>query len=446
MAGRGHGQSSAGPGPELRSPRPVRSGETPAATAGRDLVLTPGAGYGFSVVDLDALYREHAPAITASLARSFGARRLDLIEAAVQEAFVAALESWGADVPSRPGAWLQVTARRRVIDAIRRAAWIAPGEALDRLEAPLALADPDEDLLKMMFVCCHPAIPLESALALALRTLCGFPVPALGRALRLDDAAVEKRLIRARQVLREEDVELELEGDLDARVDGVLRVLYVLFLEGYSAHAGDRQIDEGLCHTALRLNALLLASRFATPRGQAMHALFLLQTARLASRIDAAGDLIPLDRQDRSRWDKAMIADGLEHLGRAATGDVLSPFHLEAAIAACHALAATYAQTDWPQIVALYDQLLALTPSPVIALQRAIAVGRASGARAGLRALGGLVGNDRLEDDPVLAAAIGELEAQRGDVRAARAAYRRALELAGTTPERRFLEERLAAL
>ena len=394
--------------------------------------------------DLDALYREHAPAITASLARSFGARRLDLIEAAVQEAFVAALESWGSEIPARPGAWLQVTARRRVIDAIRRAAWIEPGESLDQLAAPDALADPDEDLLKMMFFCCHPAIPLESALALALRTLCGFPVAALSRALRLEEAAVEKRLLRARQVLREEQVELD--GTLDTRVDGVLRVLYVLFLEGYSAHAGDQQIDESLCHTALRLNAMLLASRFATPRGHAMQALFLLQAARLAARTDAAGDLIPLDRQDRARWDRTMIADGLEQLGRAATGDVVSPFHLEAAIAACHALATTYAATDWPQIVALYDQLLALTPSPVIALQRAIAVGRASGARAGLRALEGLVGNDRLQDDPVLAAAIGELQAQRGDVRAARAAYRRALELAGTAPERRFLEERLAEL
>jgi RNA polymerase sigma-70 factor (ECF subfamily) len=385
------------------------------------------------VGNLDALYREHAPAITASLARSFGARRLDLIEAAVQEAFVSAIESWGTDVPARPGAWLQVAARRRVIDALRRATWIAPSEALDRLEAPVAVPDRDEDLLKMMFVCCHPAIPLESALALALRTLCGFPVPALSRALRLDEAAVEKRLIRARQVLREEHVELEPDGELDVRVDGVLHTLYVLFLED-------------LCRTAIRLNAMLLATRFATPRAHALQALFLLHAARLASRVDAAGDLIPLDRQDRARWDRAMIAEGLEHLGRAATGDVVSPFHLEAAIAACHALAATYAATDWPQIVALYDQLLALTPSPVIALQRAIAVGRANGARAGLRALEGLVGNDRLDDDPVLAAAIGELEAQRGDVRAARAAYRRALELAGTAPERRFLEERLAAL
>jgi RNA polymerase sigma-70 factor (ECF subfamily) len=402
------------------------------------------------VADFDALYRQHAPAITASLASSFGARRLDLIEAAVQEAFLSALESWGDDVPERPGAWLQVAARRRVIDALRRASWIAPSEDLDRLEAPGATPDRDEGLLKMMFVCCHPAIPLESALALSLRTLCGFPIAALSRALRLDEAAVEKRLLRARQVLREERVELELdgepEGELAARLDGVLRTLYVLFFEGYSAHAGPTQIDEDLCHTAIRLNGMLLASGFVTPRGHALQSLFLLQAARLESRLDAAGDLIPLDRQDRARWDRAMIAEGLEHLGLAASGEVISPFHLEAGIAACHALAPTYAATDWPQIVAFYDQLLALTPSPVIALQRAIAIGRANGARAGLRALGGLVGNERLQDDPVLAAAIGELEAQRGDVRAARTAYRRALELAGTAPERRFLEERLAAL
>jgi len=416
----------------------------------RPLEVADRARYALRVVDFDALYREHAPAITASLARSFGARRLDLIEAAVQEAYVSAMEGWGAEVPERPGAWLQVAARRRVIDGIRRAQWTAPAEALEQLEAASSGTDPDEDLLKMMFVCCHPAIPLESALALALRTLCGFPIPALGRALRLEEAAIEKRLMRARQVLREEQVELDLDGlseaELGMRLDGVLRTLYVLFFEGYSAHAGDTQIHEQLCRTAIRLSALLLATRFATPRGHALHALFVLQTARLAARVDAAGDLIPLDRQDRARYDRALMAEGFEHLGCAASGEVVSPFHLEAAIAACHALAPTYAATDWQRIVALYDQLLALTPSPVIALQRAIAVGRADGARAGLRALHGLLGNDRLEDDPVLAAAIGELEAQRGDGRAARTAYRRALELAGTAPERRFLEERLAAI
>src|SRR5450432_3294047 len=241
------------------------------------------------VVDLDALYREHAPAITASLARSFGARRLDLIEAAVQEAFVSGIESWGADVPERPGAWLLVAARRRVIDAIRRATWIAPSDGLDDLEGPAPEPDHDEDLLKMMFVCCHPAIPIESALALSLRTLCGFPVPALSRALRLEEAAVEKRLLRARQVLREERAELDLDGvpddQLAGRLDGVLRTLYVLFLEGYSVHAGEAQIDGDLCASAIRLNGMLLASRFATPRGHALHALFLLQAARLSSRV-----------------------------------------------------------------------------------------------------------------------------------------------------------------
>jgi len=400
------------------------------------------------VVDLDALYREHAPAITAALARSFGARRLDVIEAAVQEAFVSAIESWGATVPDRPAAWIHVAARRRVIDALRRATWITPSETLDELEAPVVTRGGDEDLLKMMFVCAHPAIPLESALALALRTLCGFPVPALSRALRLDESAVEKRLVRARQALREERVEIDEapEGELSDRLDGVLRMLYVLFLEGYSAHAGDAQVDEDLCLTAIRLNAMLLASQFATPRGHALQALLLLQAARLPSRVDAAGDLISLERQDRSGWDRAMMAEGFDHLGRSSTGDVVSSFHLEAGIAACHALAPSYAATDWAQILALYDQLLALTSSPIVALQRAIAVGRASGARAGLRALEALVGNERLDGDPVLAAAIGELEAQRGNVRAARTAYRRALELAGTAPERRFLEERLAAI
>jgi len=403
------------------------------------------------VVDFENLYRTHAPPITAALVRSFGARRLDLIEAAVQEAFISALENWQSEVPERPGAWLQVAAQRRTIDAIRRASWLLPdAEATELVEAPTAAADADADLLRMMFVCCHPAIPLESALALSLRTLCGLPISAIVRALRSEASAIEKRLQRARQVLRDVHPKLELDSEsgdeLAARADAVWRVLYLLFLEGYSKHAGDEQIDAELCHTAIRLNRLLLASPLVAPRGHALQALFLLQTARLPARVDQLGDLVPLDRQDRSLWDHSMIVAGLEHLGLAAAGDVISPFHLEAAIAACHALAASYAETDWNQIVSLYEQLFALTPSPLIALQRAIALGRAQGARAGLHALEALVGDRRLADDPVFAAAIGELEAQRGKLGAARAAYRRALDLAGTSPERRFLEERLKAL
>jgi RNA polymerase sigma-70 factor (ECF subfamily) len=407
--------------------------------------------------DLDALYRAHAPAITASLARVFGAHRLDVIEAGVQEAFVAAIEQWRdpAAVPTEPGAWLQTVARRRVVDALRRAAWFSPhGGDLDALELeapPPGDAHGDHALLAMMFVCCHPALAVESALALALRTLCGFPIPALCRALYVDEAALEKRLARARQTLRDEAVDLDLDAralgpdELAAREHAVLRTLYVLFLEGYSAHAGEHQIDVDLCRAAIRLSELLVTGR-PTPRAHALHALFLLQASRLGARTDAAGELVPLDRQDRARWDRGLIARGLEHLGAAASGDALSPFHLEAGIAAAHALAPTYAETPWRTIVGLYDRLLALAPSPVIAMQRAIAIGRADGPPAGLRALGLVAGDGRLDEDPVLAAAIGQLEAARGDVRSARTAYRRALELAGTEPERRFLADRLAEL
>jgi len=396
-------------------------------------------------MNLDALYREHAPGITASLVKAFGPARLDLVEAAVHEAFVAALEQWRDTPPDRPGAWLHTAARRRVIDALRRAAWFAPGEP-EELAAPASDAYDDGDLLNMMLVCCHPALPVEAALALALRTLCGFPIPALCRALLADAPAVEKRLARARQTLRDEGVTLELGADAAARVDSILRTLYVLFLEGYSAHAGPIQIDEDLCATAIRLNQLLIASPLVAPRVHALQALFLLQASRLPARVDAAGEIVPLHAQDRARWNRALIGQGLEHLAAAAQGDAISPYHLEAGIAACHALAARYDDTDWPRIVALYDQLLALQPSPVIALQRAIALGRAAGPRQGLRALDAIANDDRLEGNPVLAAAAADLKQRLGDTRGARAAYRRALELAGTEPERRFLEKKLAEL
>lgn len=398
-------------------------------------------------MNLDALYREHAPAITASLAKSFGPARLDIVEGAVHEAFVAAIEQWHAAVPERPAAWLHAVAKRRVIDALRRAAWFAPDNAvIDETASPASDSFGDEDLLKMMLVCCHPALPVEGALALALRTLCGFPVPALCRALLADEAAVEKRLARARQVLRDERVEFEPGADVAARVDAVLRTLYVLFLEGYSAHAGPVQIDEDLCHTAIRLNELLLAGRFAAPRVHALQALFLLQASRLGARTDERGEIVPLHEQARTRWDHAMIERGLAHLAAAARGSELSAYHLEAAIAACHALAPTYEATDWTQIVALYDKLLVVQPSPVVGLQRAIAVGRAAGPRQGLRALDAIAGDGRLEDSAVLAAAAADLKRELGDTRGARAAYRRALELAGTEPERRFLEKKLAEL
>lgn len=382
-------------------------------------------------MSVDQLYRDHAPAITAALAKAFGPSRLDLIETAVQEAFVAALEQWGDAPPREPAAWLTTVARRKVIDALRRAAWFAPGEPEEPAAEP-SEAFGDEDLLAMTFVCCHPALPVESSVPLALRTLCGFSIASLSRALKTDAAALEKRLGRARQVLREQGVTFERQGDVDA----VLRTLYVLFFEGYVTNS-----DE-LCETALRLARLVPES----PATQALLALMLLSAARMPARCDEHGDLVPLDRQDRTRWRTAQIGEGFARLGAASTGTMVTAYHLEATIAACHALAPDYAATDWPRIVELYDTLIAIAPSPVVALQRAIAIGRAQGPRAGLRALGQVAGDERLDDDPVLAAASGELKALLGDRAGARAAYRRALELAGSDAERRFLQAKLTSL
>ena len=380
---------------------------------------------------LDALYREHAPAITAALAKAFGPARLDLIETAVQEAFVAALETWGDAPPETPAAWLTTVARRKVIDALRRAAWFAPGEPTEPAAEP-SDAFGDEDLLAMMFVCCHPALPVDASVPLALRTLCGFSIASLSRALKVDAAALEKRLGRARQTLREQGVTYAREGDVDA----VLRTLYVLFFEGYVTNNAE------LCDTALRL-ARLVPER---PTVHALLALLLLSAARMPARLDEAGDLVPLDRQDRTRWDPARLGEGFARLAAAATGTTLTAYHLEAMIAACHAMATGYAATDWTRIVELYDQLLAILPSPVVALQRAIAIGRAKGPRAGLHALGQVAGDERLDDDPVVEAASAELKAQLGDRSGARAAYQRALELATEDAERRFLERKLAAI
>lgn len=380
---------------------------------------------------LEQLYREHAPAISAALAKRFGPARLDLIETAVQEAFVAALEQWGDTPPDVPVAWLTTVARRRVVDALRRATWFVPPLADEPTDEP-SDSFGDEDLLAMMFVCCHPALPVESSVPLALRTLCGFSIASLSRALKTDAAAIEKRLQRARQVLRERGVAFERDGDVDA----VLRTLYVLFFEGYVTGT-----DE-LCEDAVRLARLVPES----PATHALLALMLLSGARMPARRDEQGDLLSLERQDRTKWHRAQIDEGFAHLAAAASGTAITAYHLEATIAACHAVAPDYAATDWPRIVELYDRLLALAPSPVVALQRAIAIGRAQGPRAGLRALAQVSGDERLEDDPVLAAAFGELKARIGDRAGARAAYQRALELAATDAERRFLEAKLTTL
>jgi len=342
---------------------------TPAEAATREL--------------LERLYRQNGGALTSTLTRLLGPTRLDAVETVLHDTFVTALESWAsAAVPDNPPAWLMTVARHRAFDVLkgerRRAGRTAvdldslPADARAGGGDPAVPAEPSlrgevaDDELRMMFVACHPQLTLESQLALTLRTLCGFEVIEIARALLSEEAAIEKRLVRARQSLREAAVTFALPDrtEMTERVGAVARVLYLLFSEGYSAHRGDHPIREELCREAIRLSDLLLAApALRTPEIQALQALMLLQASRLPARVDAEGNLRALAEQDRGLWDRALIRVGLDHLAASAEGEHVTEYHLEAGIAACHALAPRFEDTDWPRIVGYYDQLLDLNPS-----------------------------------------------------------------------------------
>ncbi|HVE86614.1 MAG TPA: sigma-70 family RNA polymerase sigma factor, partial [Myxococcales bacterium] len=337
--------------------------------------MGPGAGDG-----LDALYRRARPTLIGAVTRLLGPSHLDQVEAIVQEAFVAALRTWGPrGAPENPEGWLVQVAKNRALDWLRtggrpeRAA--EGGEEEDGLASLPAAGrgDPEatarlsgelsDDQLAMMFVACHPGLSRSAQVMLALRTLCGLEAAEIAAVLLSQEAAVEKQLVRARARLREVGLSFDVPsgGELQARLPPVLTVLYVLFSEGYAPHGGDRAVREELCQEALRLCRVLLdhpATR--QPRVHALAALMLLQASRLRARTDERGQLRTLAEQDRSRWDGALIRQGLEQLALSAAGDELTELHLEAGIAACHALAPSFDTTDWPRIVASYDQLLRL--------------------------------------------------------------------------------------
>jgi RNA polymerase sigma factor (sigma-70 family) len=404
---------------------------------------------------VERVYRESVPTLAAVLTRTLGPGRLDSVEAIIHDAFVTALDVWTErGVPDNPGAWLMTVARHRALDLLRRT---RPHDAAELDDLPAAPAEPPvlrgeiaDDLLRMLFVACHPALSLESQIALALRTLCGFESGQIARALLCDEAAVDKRLVRARQTLREAAVDFQLPEDrpeLRARQGSVLRVLYVLFSEGYSARRGERAIHQDICHEAIRLVGLLLErAELATSEVHALAALMMLQASRLPARLDAENNLLTLAEQDRSRWDRALVSAGLRQLAASAHGEALGEYHLEAGIAACHAVAPRIDATDWRRIVAYYDSLLALNDSPVIRLNRAIAVGYADGPEVALRELARLASDPRLEQYGLLEAAEADLRARKGDTRRARAAYQRAIELVATEPERQLLRRRMAEL
>ena len=403
------------------------------------------------------LFRHEGARIVAMLANYLGVHRLQLAEDVVQEALVRALQTWPyRGVPENPAAWLTQTAKNLALDTLRREQrWNDKeshiAQAHERwLAAPPATEDVPEsftdDTLRMMFVCFHPQLSAEAQTALALRTLCGLSPAEIAAAFLTSEAAISKRLVRARQRIREIALPFAMPGphELPARLAGVLGALYLVFNEGYKASAGDRLVREDLCHEAIRL-ALLLAEHpvTRTPCTHALLALMLLNAARLPARTDDAGNLLRLHEQDRTAWNQAMIQRGVHHLGLAASGGALSEFHLEAGIAACHSTAADNAATDWARILALYDQLVRLNGSPVVALNRAVAVARVRGPQAGLDALEETIARSSLENYHLFHAVRGALAAELGRFAEAIAHFRRAEALAALPSEQEFLARRL---
>ncbi|MBV9233536.1 MAG: sigma-70 family RNA polymerase sigma factor [Candidatus Eremiobacteraeota bacterium] len=407
----------------------------------------------------DDLFRRESGRIVATLTRIFGTENLALAEDVAQDVFCRALEVWKLrGVPSNPSAWFITAAKRRAIDLLRRERRFrkfAPD--LDSLLASEWTLTPTvnaafseeaiaNDELRMMFACCDPKLSEESRIALILRLLCGFSTREVAHALLSTPAAMEKRIERARKVLTQTGQLFDLvDAELNRRVPAVHRALYLLFSEGYHA-SSESPVRRELCREAMRLAAALATSAtVASAASDALCALMWLDAARLGSRVDANGDLVSLDEQDRSRWNRAMIAKGKEFLKRSATGEV-SAYHLEATIAAVHCSAEAFADTDWAQLARLYDALLRLHPSPVVALNRAIAFGYAFGPRCGLDEIRTIAHGNRLAQYPFLPAALAEFESRLGHFESARRHLHAAVALARNSAESRFLERRLAAL
>jgi RNA polymerase sigma-70 factor (ECF subfamily) len=305
-----------------------------------------------------------------------------------------------------------------------------------------------DDRLRMMFVCCHPLIPAEAQVALALKTLCGFSPAEIAKAFLTSEAAIAKRLTRARQKIREARIPFEIPAgeELARRLDGVLQSLYLLFNEGYKASLGDRLVREDVCFEAVRLTTLLAEHPAGNqPRTHALLALMLLNAARLATRVDNEGNLLRLQEQDRSRWDQPTIARGLFHLAQSAAGPEISEYHLQAGIAACHCAARDYAATDWRQILSLYDRLVEFDDSPVVALNRAVALAEVHGPQAGIAAVSAIRNLQSLDSYYLLHAVLGEFESRLNHPQAAANHFRRSLQLAEIKSEQVFLAKRLQA-
>jgi RNA polymerase sigma factor (sigma-70 family) len=398
--------------------------------------------------------------MVATLTRLFGVHNLPLAEDVVQDAFCRALQVWQfRGVPDNPSAWLMATAKNRAIDALRRertARTFAPelGRLLESewtlvptVDQVFASSVVNDDVLRMMFSCCHPRLPEEAQVALVLHILCGFGVGEIAAAFFCTEAAIHKRISRAKKALATSKRLFDLtDADFAARLAAVHRALYLLFNEGYHGASPESAVRVELCREALRLNLLLVDHPLtATPATHALAALLCLHAARLPTRVDHDGNLSSLFEQDRSQWDGGLVSEGERLLDLSATGTTLTEYHVEAAIAAVHAKARRAEDTDWELIVSLYDRLLCIRPSPVVALNRAIAVAQRDGPDCGLEEIRAIAGADRLTDYPFFAAALGELELRSGRHESAGAHFQTAIALARNPMERRFFERRRQA-
>jgi RNA polymerase sigma-70 factor (ECF subfamily) len=408
---------------------------------------------------VEHLFRHEAGKMVATLTGIFGIEHLTLAEDVVQEALARALQTWPFyGVPENPAAWLMQTARNRALDVVRREKnfrekepeiiQLMEGEGAKPDAAIYSESEIADDRLRMMFVCCHPQIPGEAQAALALKTLCGFGVTEIARAFLTTDAAIAKRLTRAKQKIREAKIPFEIPAgpELARRLDGVLQSLYLLFNEGYKASAGDKLVREDICAEAIRLTGLLAEHPAGSrPKTHALLALMLLNAARTPARVDDEGNLLRLREQDRTRWHQPMIARGMFHLAQSAAGGEISEYHLQAGISACHCAARDYASTDWRQILSLYDRLLEFAPSPVVALNRAVVLAEIDGPQAGVEAVNAIPNLKSLESYYLLHAVLGDFELQLNRLPVAAAHFQRALELAGMKSEQMFLVKRLQA-